>query len=207
MNDVRFTTPTLVLKITGTNCKEIPNFQDEAQVDNVESFVSHKNPIEEINSSNFKALSKLKMVMISRSGIKTLPKDTFGNSKYLEIIILSYNKIVTIDSWAFKDLDNLKHISLKGNQLTKFTADITNSLIKLESINLSLNNLQPRVVKEFLENSKDSHGNRKIKYLNFYKNNGVGIVLSPNQKKYVIHDSEVIQSLDEIIFSIFFGRW
>lgn len=202
-------TKSFVLKITGTNCEKIPNFQDYDKVHFVESLISHNNPFKDINSSIFNEMPKLKMAVISRSEIKSLPKETFGRSKNLEIIILSYNKIAIVDSGAFLGLEKLKQISLKGNQLSTFPADIANGLSKLESINLSWNKLPANVVKEFLNRSKDSRDNQKIKYLNFYKNDRVCIVLtSKNQKEYIVHDdSSLALSLDEIVYKIFFGQW
>lgn len=127
--------------------------------------ISNNHHLAPIPATIFHALTRLKSLDMSNTGVRQLPVELFANTPDLELvqlrhnsiqeltegcfanlknistIDLSYNAIMTIKSSAFINLMGIKRLLLKGNQLTAFKGEFFNTGTSLEELDISHNQL------------------------------------------------------------------
>lgn len=127
--------------------------------------LSNNNHLSPVTVTLFHPLTKLKVLDLSNTGMKTLPIELFANSQDIEVIKmshngiqevsdgsfanlrnissidLSHNKIMSIRSSAFINLMSIRKLYLQGNQLSAFKGEFFNTGTSLEEIDVSDNQL------------------------------------------------------------------
>ncbi|KAJ8970181.1 hypothetical protein NQ314_001327 [Rhamnusium bicolor] len=95
----------------------------------------HRNTIDTIRANAFNNLDNLKVLDLSRVGLRNLEPHAFVNLSKIEVVDLRYNNITMIPLYLFVNMDNLKTVYLDGNNITILNP-FSNSL-KFHTITLS----------------------------------------------------------------------
>ncbi|XP_043204837.1 leucine-rich repeat neuronal protein 1-like [Amphibalanus amphitrite] len=87
-------------------------------------------------------LSQLRLLSMTRNGIRTMYEDAFRGLVSLEELSLATNKIGHIEDEAFSELQSLRTLNLSGNQLTTVSPAWFRQLANVTTLDLSGNRLR-----------------------------------------------------------------
>ena len=87
-------------------------------------------------------LSQLRLLSMTRNGIRTVYEDAFRGLLRLEELSLAHNKIGHIEDEAFSELVALRSLNLSGNQLTTVSPAWFRQLANVSTLDLSGNRLR-----------------------------------------------------------------
>ncbi|XP_071851230.1 uncharacterized protein [Apostichopus japonicus] len=105
------------------------------------SFINNgKLLLDNINSTYFRNLTKLKNIYISHNNIETLPTRIFQGMMSLENLYLSTNGIVDIGN-VFQNLTSVESLNLSHNRLVVVKDDTLRGFSSLKTLNLSKNKI------------------------------------------------------------------
>ncbi|XP_071851229.1 uncharacterized protein [Apostichopus japonicus] len=105
------------------------------------SFINNgKLLLDDINSTYFQNLTKLKSIYIYHNNIETLPTRIFQGMMSLENLYLSSNGIVDIGN-VFQNLTSVESLNLSHNQLVVVKDDTLRGFSSLKTLNLSKNKI------------------------------------------------------------------
>ncbi|XP_063157270.1 toll-like receptor 13 isoform X2 [Candoia aspera] len=93
-----------------------------------------------VTRDTFYYAHKIEFLDLSFNSI-TLVKDYAFSRLHVKTLLLSANRILTVQRFAFKHLSSLKYLALDQNFLYKFSSSVFAPLNKLETLDLSHNNL------------------------------------------------------------------
>lgn len=97
--------------------------------------------LKSVSSDLFKQTPSVRGIFLSHNQISEITDNTFANLENLTSIDLSYNNINNIKQSSFVNVMNIRELSLKGNQLNSFKGEFFNTGTSLEILDISNNQL------------------------------------------------------------------
>lgn len=128
----------LVIKIENQNMRRVISGFKKFFPNVVELYV-HASQLKEIERSDFKDLSSIKVMSFFGNQLSSIPSDTFMDTVNLEYLKLSWNHINTLPGKVFHPLINLKGLYLNGNDLSELSHSLLEKNTKIEEIWLQIN--------------------------------------------------------------------
>ena len=98
------------------------------------------------------ASRNLLSILIQNTALESIQDNTFSGMSDLHMLNLTSNKIKTISKHAFAGLHNLTSLDLSHNQIERMM-DVLNDLTRLQSLDLSYNNINVIQTKTFKDQS------------------------------------------------------
>ncbi|XP_055301867.1 leucine-rich repeat-containing protein let-4-like [Sitodiplosis mosellana] len=120
----------------------------------VESLDLSQNSIETLDDRMLENFTRLQHLILSHSNISKIENNAFLRQSNLILLDLSDNKLKNINNVVFSFHWTLKFLNLLGNQLTQLDKVTPNNLLKLESLKILKNPLDPVYLEDFLEQWK-----------------------------------------------------